>query len=92
MRNNVKYGQHSSWLVLASMLPFPRKARTPVAKCCGGSYLLEHRAPLQNQAVQVPVTGTRSPEAGPNCLRRSRFDIQMPEGPKGYSRNPPKIS
>lgn len=81
---------HLGWTELQCYL-FPEEARTHVAKCCVGSYLLEHKVPLHNQSVRVPVTRTWLLELGPDCLRRSHFDAQMPEGPKGYSWNAPKI-
>lgn len=81
---------HLGWTELQCYL-FPEEARTHVAKCCVGSYLLKHKVPLHNQSVRVPVTWTWLLELGPDCLQRSHFDIQIPEGPKGYSWNAPKI-
>lgn len=45
---------------------------------------------LHNQEVWVSVTRTWLLELGPDCLKR-RLLKQMPECPKGYSWNAPKI-
>lgn len=75
---------HLGWTERRCYL-FPEAARIHVAKC------LKHKVPLHNQSVRFPVTRTWLLELGPDCLQRSYFDAQMPEGPKGYSWNAPKI-